>query len=148
MVAVLVTVTAPPVTTPVDPTTAATNGALLLHVPDGVASVKVVVKPAHTTSIPLIEPGNGFTVTTTAVKQPVGNLYVMIAVPEVPVPVTNPLVKPTPAVPDALLLQVPNGVASLNWVVSPEQTLSVPVIAAGNGLTVTTAVITQDVGKV
>ena len=46
------------------------------------------------------------------------------------------------------LVQVPPGLALLRAVVDPTHTLSVPVIAAGNGLTVTMAVIKQPVGNV
>ncbi len=70
----------------------------------------------------------------------------MLAVETVP-PVTMPVVDPTVAMPVLLLLQVPPP-ASDNVVVKPEQTLSVPSIVVGNGLTVTTAVIIQPVGKV
>ena len=72
----------------------------------------------------------------------------IVAVPDIPVPVTTPVPKPTLAVPDALLVQLPGVVASLNVVVRPEHTVRVPVIAAGNGLTVTIAVIIQVVGNV
>jgi hypothetical protein len=59
-------------------------------------------------------------------------------------PVTTPVVKPTVAIPVALLLHVPPP-ASLNVVVNPEHTVSVPSIAVGNGFTVTTAVMIQPV---
>ena len=63
----------------------------------------------------------------------------MTAVPDVAPPVTMPVAL-TLAVPMALLLQVPPGVASVNGVVKPEQTTCVPVMLAGNGLIVSTAV--------
>ena len=94
--------------------TVATVGSLVLHVPDGVTSLNDVERPEQTTITPVIDAGSGSTVTTTAVKQPVGNLYVISAVPNEPVPVTRPVVNPTLAIPEALLLQVPNAVASLN----------------------------------
>jgi hypothetical protein len=47
---------------------------LLLHIPEGVASVKVVTLPAHTTGKPDIAAGNGLTETVSAVWQPVGNV--------------------------------------------------------------------------
>ncbi len=56
-------------------------------------------------------------------------------------PVTTPVAEPIPATVAGLTLQVPGVVASLNVVVRPGQTLSVPLMAAGNGLTVTVAVI-------
>ena len=52
---------ATPVTTP--PTTLATPGLLLLHVPPVVLSVKVVVAPTHTESVPNIIAAVRFTVT-------------------------------------------------------------------------------------
>ena len=58
--------TATPVTIPVVDPTVAVPVALLLHVPV-LASVNVVVNPTHTDRVPLITPGNGFTVTTDTV---------------------------------------------------------------------------------
>jgi hypothetical protein len=46
------------------------------------------------------------------------------------------------------LLHVPPAVALLKVVVEPMQTLVVPVMAAGNGLTVTVVVTAQPVPKV
>jgi hypothetical protein len=50
-----------PVTVPVDPMVA-TVVVLLLQVPYGVASVNVVVNPAHTTAVPFTVPGVTLTV--------------------------------------------------------------------------------------
>jgi hypothetical protein len=55
-------------------------------------------------------------------------------------PDTIPEPEPTVATEVELLLQVPPDTASLNVVVDPVQTVSVPVIAAGNGVTVTMVV--------
>ena len=64
-------------------------------------------------------------------------------------PVTMPVEEPTVAVPVALLLQVPPAGISPSAVVSPWHTESVPVIADGSALTVTTVVRIQPVtGKV
>jgi len=63
-------------------------------------------------------------------------------------PVTNPDPKTTVATEVLLLLQVPPVVPSVNAVVSPEHTLSVPPIATGSGLTDTVPVMLQPVGKV
>jgi hypothetical protein len=52
-----------PVTTPVTETVP-TAGVLLLHVPDGLISVNVVVLPAHTAEAPLMAAGEPLTVTT------------------------------------------------------------------------------------
>ena len=46
------------------------------------------------------------------------------------------------------LLHVPPGVISANAVVDPTHTLAMPVIAAGNGLTVIGVVVIQPVGNV
>ena len=55
--------TATPVTTPVDEPTDAIAGLLLLHVPPGVASDKVVVKPKQIFVIPVIGLGGVTTFT-------------------------------------------------------------------------------------
>ena len=55
-----------PVTIPVVEPIVPTAAVLLLHVP-AEASVSVVVLPTQTVFVPLIEPGNGFTVTTATV---------------------------------------------------------------------------------
>ena len=144
IVAVLVVATTPPVTTPVVNPTLAIPVALLLHVPPP-ASLNVVVKPEHTLSVPNIAVGNGFTVTTVVIIQPVAvNVYVIVPVPT-DTPVTIPVAL-TVAVP--VLFQVPPPVASDNDVVSPKHTLVFPSIAVGNGLTVTSAVMIQPVPMV
>ena len=124
--------------------------ALLLQVPEGVASFKAVVRPEHTFIVPVIAAGKGSTDITVVVKQPVAtNLYVIVAVPpDVPtvLPVTYPVAPPTVAAPE--LSHVPPEVASDNVIVRPEHTLFVPIIVAGNGFTVITAVVIQVVGKV
>ena len=55
------------------------------------------------------------------------------------IPVAKP-VEPTVAIVTSLLLQIPDDVASVKFVVNPIQTVEVPVIAAGNGSTVATVV--------
>ena len=52
------------------------------------------------------------------------------------------------ATPVLLLLHVPPVVASLRVVDEPRQTLVVPVIVAGNGLTVIAVVVKHPVGNV
>ena len=61
-------------------------------------------------------------------------------------PFTIPESKPTVAVPVLLLLHVPP-TASLSVIFDPAHTFIVPVIAAGNGLTVITALTIQPVGS-
>ena len=54
---------------------------LLLHVPPVVVMVSVVEAFLHTVPDPEILPGLGLTVNNDVVKQPVGKIYVMVAVP-------------------------------------------------------------------
>jgi hypothetical protein len=70
-------------------------------------------------------------------------------IPAVPAdtPVTTPVPETIVATPVLLLAQVPPP-ASLNAVVNPAQTVGVPDIADGSGLTVLTAVAMHPVGKV
>jgi hypothetical protein len=67
----------------------------------------------------------------------------MVAVPAPP-PVTTPVLL-TVAIPGALLLQLPPGVASASVVVVPTQIPRLPVIKAGDMFTVTVAVLIQPV---
>lgn len=57
------------------------------------------------------------------------------------VPETTPDTIPTLATPGALLVHNPPGVGLLNVVVVPMHKLGDPVMADGNGLTVTVAVV-------
>ena len=59
-----------PANTPVSEPIVPTAGALLLHVPPGVASVSVVVSPIHTLVPPAIAAGDGITVTVRKAVQP------------------------------------------------------------------------------
>ena len=58
-------------------------------------------------------------------------------------PVTSPVLRPIVAASVLLLVQSPPAVASDKVVVSPAHTVSVPVITAGNGFTVTTVDVAQ-----
>jgi hypothetical protein len=60
----------------------------------------------------------------------------MVAVPNA-TPVTSPVEEPTEAIPEALLLQLPPGVASASAVAAPMQAMFSPVIDAGKVVTVT-----------
>ena len=134
-----------PVTTPVEKPIVAIPVLPLVQVPPP-ASLKVVVNPAQTAAVPVIDAGNGLTVTTLAAIQPVARVYVITEVPDA-TPVTTPVEGLTVAIVEVLLVHVPLPVASLNVVVKPTQTVSVPVIDAGNGLTVTTLVAIQPVAR-
>lgn len=57
-----------PETMPVEDPTTAIAVELLLHVPPGVLLLSVVVLPLHTSVVPVIAAGNGFTVTVAVVK--------------------------------------------------------------------------------
>lgn len=124
--------------TPVDGSIVPIPGAEEVHMPPVVVSVNAVVVPAHNTLFPLIGCGNGFTVTTAVMIQPVGKVYVTLAVPTL-TPVTTPDDEPIDIVAE-LALHVPPVIASLSVVVRPTHTASGPEIAAGNGFTVSTAV--------
>jgi len=84
-----------------------------------------------------------FTVIGNITKQPAGNVYDILGVPAV-TPVTTPVL-PTAATPELLLLHVPPDVVSVSAVVVPVQTVLLPVIALGDGLTVIVVVVKQPV---
>jgi hypothetical protein len=71
----------------------------------------------------------------------------ILAVPAVR-PVTIPEDEPTERILVLPLLHVPPGIRSLNTVVAPRQILVLPLIAEGNGLTVTFLEAVQPVGNV
>ena len=66
-------------------------------------------------------------------------MYLMVAVPTA-TPVTTPVVIFTEAIPLLMDVHVPPDVAEVSDVEAPTHTLPIPEIAAGSGLTVTTAV--------
>jgi hypothetical protein len=72
-----------------------------------------IVDPVHTLVLPVIDAGIVLMVATAVLKQPVGNVYVMTAVPAVP-PVTTPDDAPTDAIDELLLDQVPPAGALLS----------------------------------
>ena len=121
----------------------------LLHVPPGVGLVSVLQKPIHVAAKPPIGPGNGFTVTTTVVKHPVGNVNVIVATPAL-LPVTTPVTELIPAIVALLVLHVPGppGEALLSVMVEPTHTTGVPSIGSGSGFTVTLFALVQPVASV
>ena len=137
----------PPVRIPVVRPIVATVVVLLVHVPPVTASLNVMVPPMHTPVGPRIDVGEGLTLITVVVQQPVGNLYVIVAVPR-DTPVTIPLLIPTVATDVLLLVHVPPAVGSLIDMVAPTQTAVGPVIVPGSGFTVTVIVAAQPVGGV
>jgi hypothetical protein len=70
----------------------------------------------------------------------------MVVVPAV-IPVTTPVAETVPTA-VVLLLHVPDGVTHASGVVCPTQACNVPVIGAGTGSTVITAVTLQPVPTV
>ena len=116
-----------PVTAPPIPTVALVFE--LLHVPPVVASVRVMVDPAHTPAGPLMLPALGALLTAT--------LHVADAVPQLPltvydmvdVPADTPVTTPPDTVASALLLlHVPPGAASVRVIVDPIHTPAGPLI--------------------
>jgi hypothetical protein len=143
---------APPVTNPVAGFTVAHTVLLLLHMPPDEPELNDVISPEHTVVMPVIAVGNAFTFIVAVAIQPVAaKVYVIRDVPAL-TPVATPPPAPGPGVivatPVVALLQVPPGVASLNVVVEPTQTIVVPVIAAGSGFTVTVVVMEHPVPNV
>lgn len=136
---------ATPVVMPVGPTAALVTS-LLRHVPEGVASVRLVVKPMHTPDVPVIADGNGLMVIALVAIQPVGRVYVIFTVPTA-IPVTMPVLLIVALV-TSLLLHIPSGVASVKLVVDPAQTPGMPVITDGNLLTVTILPAAHPVGNI
>lgn len=145
---VMVTVpAATPVTMPVPDPIVATAVLLLLHAPKAVRSLRLVEEPTHWVEVPVIGAGEDVIDSPSVAIQPVGNAYVIVAVPAA-TPVTIPEV-PTVAIDVLLLLQVPPVVASVRLAVEPIQyTDVVPPIGAGSGLMVITLVAIQPVGRV
>ena len=135
-----------PLTRPEPVPTEAIAELLLLHVavPDG--SLTVVAPPTQMVVGPVIADGNGLTVTGWVAIQPVGKVYVIVAMPAL-TPATEPDV-PTVATAVLLLVHAPPVVPFVNPVVEPTQTTGVPPIVAGRGLTVRITDTAQPVGIV
>ena len=91
-------------------------------------------------------PGNALTVTLAVAIQPVGSVYVITAVPG-PAPMTLPDSEPAVAMAVAPELHIPPVVLLLKTVAEPAHTVVIPVMAAGNPLTVTVLTDIQPVGR-
>lgn len=125
----------PPVTNPVvDPTVAM---AVLpeLHLPPSVVSISVIDEPEHTVWLPMM-PDTGLIMIVVMAAQPELRVYEINTVPE-PKAVTAPDVPPTTAMYLLPLAHTPPGVPLLNVIVLPTHTVAGPVIAVGDGTTVT-----------
>lgn len=105
-----------------------------LHVPPDGPLVRLVAKPAHTVSEPLIGVGLAFTFSGQVAIQLVGSIYDIITEPAA-IPVTTPLAS-TVATAVLLLTHVPPGVALFSTVIAPSHTFIRPVMGEGSGLTV------------
>jgi hypothetical protein len=112
---------------------------LLLHAPPDVGLLKADACPTQSTEAPVFAATPAFTVIT-LVRSQEPLEYEITAVPA-PIPVTNPVVALTVAMPVDPELQVPPVVAELNTVVLPRQMLPRPVMAAGVITTVMTEVV-------
>ncbi len=128
-----------PFTRPLEEPIVATAGVELVHVPPAGAEVSVVVPEGHIERVPEMAE-IGFTETKTVRRQPVGNVYdTKAGPPAVPTPLTTPVSEPTETTVTALELHVPPGVVLERVVDEFAQNVVVPVIAGGNGFTVTTS---------
>ena len=137
-----------PLTVPVPEPIVATALLLLLQAPNDELFASVVVDATHTVGVPVMVAGNGLTVNTDVVIQPVAvKVYVIIVVPAA-APVTMPVDALTVATDVLLLAHVPVPDVLLNVDVALIQLDSVPSIAVGNGFTVTAVVIKQPVPSV
>lgn len=117
-VASVYVIVALPAETPVaspDVLIVATPLLLLAQVPPPSALLSVVVLFTHTLSVPAITDGNALTVNEAVLRQPVLNVYEIVAMPGV-IPVTTPEAS-TNAVPGAPLSHVPPGVLLDNTVI-------------------------------
>jgi hypothetical protein len=112
---------------------------LLVHVPGPDASVNVMENPAQIGAMPPIGAGSGLINTVVVTKQPVGIVYVIFAVPPA-TPVIRPVLESIVATAELLVLHTPVPVASLRVVELPWHIVKVPVMIAGNGLMLITAV--------
>ena len=113
---------------------------LLVHVPPLSVPVNVFDVDIHIVDAPDIT-GRAFTVIIMDAGVPQPFEKYIVAVPA-EMPFTMPDVKPTVATLVLALLQVPEGVTSVNVVVEPIHTGAVPpLIAAGAAVTVTVAVV-------
>ena len=115
-----------PVTMPEALPAVAIAGLLLLHVPPGVASVKVIEEPTHTLPGPTIANGERLTVTIAVLIQPAAEVYVIVDVPGV-TPVTTPDAESTVATTILLLFHVPPA-ESVRAVVAAVHTVRVPLM--------------------
>jgi hypothetical protein len=118
-------------------------GVLLSHVPPAGVPVSVDDDPSHTCSEPVTPVGRPFTSTTIVRKQPVDNVYVIVAVPAI-APVTTPVAGTTVAL-ALLLVHVPPAGVLLSVVVAFTHMVVPPVMIPGSAFAVTVVVRWQPV---
>jgi hypothetical protein len=125
---------ATPVTTPVEGLTVAIVPGEQLHVPPLDGLLSTVVPPGQTCAKPVIAPGEELIVNVLTAAQPPGNVYETMLVPEL-TPFTTPDSEPI-VIFELLRDQLPPDVASAKVIDVPTQTNELPVMGAGNALTV------------
>lgn len=125
---------ATPLTTPA-PETVATDVLLLLQVPGPALLLKVVVRPAQVTVLPVIAPGEGLTVMAALTVQLPVTVYKMFAVPGI-IPLTIPKKGSTVATEVLLLLHTPLPTELLRLERTPTHTFVDPYMGEGAGYTV------------
>lgn len=130
-----------PATMPVEAVIVATDGDRLLQEPPAVTLARLVVAPSQTTCVPVMAAGEGFTVSVADLLHPLARVYIMDEVPAALL-VAMPDDALMAAAEVLVLDHVPPVIVLLRVVVNPpSQTSRVPEIAAGDWLTVTTAVL-------
>jgi hypothetical protein len=131
-----------PLTIPLDAPTEAVEDEVL-QLPPPVAQVRGIVRPSHTCNGPDIAAGSTLTVIVFDRVQPVPTIpHTIVTVPGV-TPITIPLEAPTVATDGVPELHVQPGVVVDNVAGWPTHAVPGPVIAAGNGFTVTVALRPQ-----
>ena len=118
-------------TIPEEEPTVPTAILLLLHMPPVLVSLKAEVDPEQILVVPVIAPGNGFTVSEYIEKQPPAISWKVIAVVPADTPVIMPVMEPMEATPVLLLLHMPLGVGSDNTEELAGQVTTGPEIGAG-----------------
>ncbi len=118
----------------------------LAQVPGVLKSLSEVVNPGHTVKVPAIPAGSAFIVATAVIIQPNGEVYSMVDVPVIR-PDNTPVEPFIVATLVFVLTHVPPVVASVNRAAVAGHIAKVPLIAAGNGLTVTVVVTIHPVGN-
>lgn len=131
-----------PVTRPVPEPIVAIEGREELHTPPPVAVVSTVEPPEQTNITPVITPGEELTVIDFVAKHPVGNVYEIVAMPDV-IPVTIPDNEPAVAMAGEPELQAPPVLPSISVTVAPMQTVPKPSMGVGKEFTVTKVVTKQ-----